>query len=190
MAHKVIGDLSVEGTLSVQGKNVGTTINGTKVDSSGNINLDFYTLDELREMISVLPVTKFVASTYTSSAFVLTISNPSTLFMAGQVLTIPSLTINLATVDPAPANKTFYVYVILNQGVASYNFTTAPLSESVNSNFGVLYVGNVTTDSTKILQYGITDRVRLDIYAPAINASGLSFPVSTGFPSSSGNITW
>lgn len=109
-------------------------------------------------------------------------------FMGGKYLELPITTIDLTTVKANPANTTFYAYVQYNTstGLANYLVSTTQLTETVNN----MYIGSLTTDSTKVSSLNINKVSKLDNYRPSTTNIGSAFPVSTGFPSSSGTINW
>ncbi|SOK58414.1 Phage minor tail protein [Yersinia phage fHe-Yen9-04] len=66
MSKKVIGNLNIAGTkLTAGNKNVVRSIDGTHLaDSNGNIEIDFYTKDELDERLSILPISRYGSLNY------------------------------------------------------------------------------------------------------------------------------
>lgn len=125
-----------------------------------------------------------------AEGFIVYFSEPTPVLLSGKTFTLPVQNIDLTTVKANPANTTFYVYVILKQGIAEYYITTDVISENGASAYNVLWIGTVTTNATQISSVNIIKRDRLDVFGASYTAAGSSFPVSFGTPSSTGTINW
>jgi hypothetical protein len=100
----------------------------------------------------------------------------------GSYYTIPATTIDLNTIDSAPANKTFYVYVFNLEGTASYQLSTTLLSEELWR----VYIGSVVTGASSISTVSIEKVTRFLTYRTSTTKRGSAIPTSTGVPSSTG----
>ena len=63
---------------------------------------------------------------------------------------MPIQNIDLTTVKANPANTTFNVYVIMQEGIAQYLITEQVIAESGTSAYNTLWIGTVTTNSIQI----------------------------------------
>jgi hypothetical protein len=193
MSKIIKGTLNVGKTAYSDGKAVITSINGTARDTATNgFTVDAYTSDQLIEMISVLPVSNFVPNsglvTYTGYNVTFNSANPA--LLSGNFLMLPITTIDLTKIKTNPASSTFYVYVTMSQGLPKYLITTSVIAEEGANAYNIFWIGTITTNISGISATNIISRSRLDVFSPSTTAAGASFPVSTGLPSQTGNITW
>lgn len=121
-----------------------------------------------------------------AQGFIIYFTEETPVLISGKHYTLPISNIDLTTVKANPENTTFYVYIKLVQGIANYHVSTTELAET----HSIFWIGTVKTDSLQITEINIEKRSRLDLFGSSFNAAGSSFPVSSGFPSSSGNVNW
>lgn len=121
-----------------------------------------------------------------ASGFVVYFTESTPVLIGGKVYTLPTTTINLSNVKANPANTTFYAYVVLANGVVSYQITTTPMAESHT----VMYIGSIVTNSTNVATLSITHTTRIDLYRISPSAKGSAIPVSDGTPDVSSTLNW
>lgn len=95
-------------------------------------------------------------------------------------------TIDLTTVKSNPASTTFYVYVQVTNGVASYLVTPTRQAESAT----MLFLGTVVTGSGSITSINIRKVTRIDTYRPSATRQGSSISVSNGTPDATQHLNW
>lgn len=101
-------------------------------------------------------------------------------FIAGIQYDIPPTSIDLNTIDPSPANKTFYLYVQMDTSTdtASYQVSTTALDEQLT----LVYIGKITTGVVGIESI-VTEKVtRFLTYRPSTTKRGSAIPCSDGVP--------
>lgn len=95
-------------------------------------------------------------------------------------------TIDLTTIQSNPANTTFYVYVRVVNGVASYLITPTRQAESST----IMYLGTVVTSAGSISTINIKKVTRLDNYRLSTAKQGSSISVSPGTPDTAQHLNW
>ena len=98
----------------------------------------------------------------------------------------PITSIDLTTVKSNPANSTFYVYVVENNGAMAYRITATEETPTINK----MYVGTIVTSGNAINNIQLKKRSRIGIYQVSDTRSGTSIPVSTGMPFQIGDWSW
>lgn len=171
-------------------KNLARSVNGNDFDSTGNVEIDTFRIDYYNKVMSVLPLSHFSPGNITSTGYIVSFNTTVNVLLSGKVFSLNSQSIDLTSIKSNPANTTFYVYVILEQGLAKYLISDAVIAESGTTAYNVFWVGNVITNSTAISTINVISRNRLDVFSPSSTAAGSSFPVSTGLPSQTGTISW
>lgn len=131
-----------------------------------------------------------LASQDVAQGFVVYFTEDTSVLLSGKSFTMPIQNIDLTTVKANPANTTFNVYVIMQEGIAQYLITEQVIAESGTSAYNTLWIGTITTNSIQISNINIIKRSRLDVFGASLEAAGSSFPVSYGVPSASGIINW
>lgn len=131
-----------------------------------------------------------IVSQDVAQGFVVYFTEDTPVLLSGKSFNLPVSSIDLTTITPNPANKTFYVYVRMVQGVAQYDISESVIAETGTTAYNLFWIGTITTNSTQISAIDIKKRSRLDIFGESLEAAGSSFPVSYGMPSSSGTINW
>ena len=104
----------------------------------------------------------------------------------GQYLQIQPVTVDLTTIQANPANITFYVYVTVNNGVASYVISATPQAETVNN----MFIGTIVTGATSITSINLQKVSRIDKYRLSRTSQGSAISVSSGNPDVAGHLNW
>ena len=104
----------------------------------------------------------------------------------GQYLQIQPVTVDLTTIQANPANITFYVYVTVNNGVASYVISATPQAETVNN----MFIGTIVTGATSITSINLQKVSRIDKYRLSTTSQGSAISVSSGNPDVAGHLNW
>jgi len=130
--------------------------------------------------------TALLGSVYPEIGWVIFFKEPIKAVFNGKGYILPNGTVDLRDIDPAPANKTFYIYAVLNDGVPVYEITT---EKRLESPFQV-WVGTAVTNNLQILTIE-----RFNVFT--INGSriseikrGNSIPASSGLVNVEGQIPW
>lgn len=84
--------------------------------------------------------------------------------------------LDLRTIDAAPANKTFYVYLYTKLGVMSYQCRADTPPEGV----AIMYLGTVTTNASGIASKSFKNVIRIDTFRISDQPLGSVIPVSSG----------
>lgn len=192
---KLKGSLVVSGDALAAGKSIARSIDGIAFDTNGNVIIDSYTKDEFNTIVSVIPLSHFgdftnTALPITGSGYVVNFSSTIPVLLSGKSFTMPIQTVNLTTIKTNPASTTFNLYIKMSQGIAQYFITEAVIAESGTSAYNTFWVGTIITNTTQIASVNLIKRSRLDVFGASATAAGSSFPVSTGFPSGTGTISW
>lgn len=138
----------------------------------------------------ILPISYWKRNTFTANTSSFTVTfTPTTAILSGKFYNVPSISIDLTTVDPAPASKKFLLYAQLVNGAFTYIATpeASPLAESdVN-----MYLGYLQCGANGVSSYLLpTDATRLGTYRLSTTAAGSSIPVSLGRPSQIVSLPW
>ena len=126
--------------------------------------------------------TKVLLSQSVAQGWVVYFTESSPLLLQGKAYSLPITNIDLTKVDPSPANKTFYAYVQLVDGVASYVISGTPLTETASR----FHIGNITTNASQISAISITKTTMFAGKHLSPSRRGNSIPVSSGNPASGG----
>lgn len=129
------------------------------------------------------PTSKIViAAQDVAQGFVVYFTQELPVFMNGVRYDVPAKNIDLSTIQANPANSTFYVYVVENNGVCDYVISTTKLSEELNR----IYIGTITTGATNITSIDSEKVTRFLTYRVSTTKRGSAIPTSTGVPSGTG----
>ena len=123
-----------------------------------------------------------VASQDVPEGFVVYFSQEVPVLLGGVYRTLPISSIDLSTIDPSPANKTFYIYVVLKENIIDYLISTSVLSEELYRT----YIGKVVTGSTNITTIESEKVSRFLKYRTSTTKRGSAIPTSTGTQQSTG----
>lgn len=104
----------------------------------------------------------------------------------GVPYTLPSGNLDLRTVDPAPGNKTFYIYASLVDGVAQYETT---LEKRLENGLRV-WVGRVVTGPASILTIERFNVFTVNGKRISEIKRGNSIPASSGLANAEGQLPW
>lgn len=125
-----------------------------------------------------------------AEGFIVYFTEPTPVMLSGKSFTLPVTSIDLTTVTTSPANKTFYVYVQMVQGIARYTISESVIAETGTTAYNLFWIGTIQTNAIQITNINVLKRSRLDIFGESLTASGSSFPVSYGTPAGTGTINW
>jgi len=131
-----------------------------------------------------------LASQDVAQGFIIYFTEPTALLLSGKSFTMPIQNIDLTTVKANPANSTFYIYAVMQEGLAKYIASETVIAESGTSAYNTFWIGTVTTNALQIDTITIYKRSRLDVFGTSLEAAGSSIPVSYGLPTGSGTINW
>lgn len=131
-----------------------------------------------------------LASQDVAQGFIIYFTEPTSLLLSGKSFTLPVQNIDLSTVKANPANSTFYIYAVMQEGLAKYIATETVIAESGTTAYNTFWIGTVTTNALQIETINIFKRSRLDVFGTSLEAAGSSIPVSYGLPTGSGTINW
>lgn len=196
MAFVIKAHVNAAKNIVVQNKNTGlsiTTNTGTYyANTNGAITVPLVTKDDANYILRELPLSQFgdlydsSSFNITSNGFVLTFNKAIPMFMAGVLTYMPIASYNLALYNTPATNQTFCVYVKLDQGEPTYDFSVREQSETEVC----MFVGKITTNATQVTSNSISKVSRFSTYRPSITKIGAAFPVSTGNPAQTGTINW
>lgn len=131
-----------------------------------------------------------VVSQDVPKGFIVYFTQNTPVLLNGKSFILPISSIDLTTIKANPANTTFHLYVILEEGVAKYHLSESVIAETGTTAYNVFWIGTVVTNNLQISSVNVFKRARLDIFGAALEATGSSFPVSYGLPSQTGTIHW
>lgn len=131
-----------------------------------------------------------VVSQDVAQGFIVYFTEETPVMLSGKSFTLPITTIDLTSITASPANKTFYVYVQMIQGVAQYTISQSVIAETGTTAYNLFWIGTITTNANQISSINVIKRSRLDIFGESLEAAGSSFPVSYGTPAGTGTINW
>lgn len=106
--------------------------------------------------------------------------------IAGSFYQLPAMSIDLSTVTPAPASKTFNVYARLVGGQPTYTVSEGALAESTTT----MFIGKITTNASTIATIALEKVTRIDTYRISNTAKGSAIAVSNGLPSNTATLAW
>jgi len=129
---------------------------------------------------------RVIVSQDVAEGWILYFTDPQPAFLAGQAYTLSPVNVNLLDITASPANKTFYVYVKLEAGVAKYVVRETELAESET----VIYIGYVTTGISNITLVAVDKAYRIGTYRVSSQPVGSAIPVSSGNPADAVKLTW
>lgn len=196
MSYKFRSDVEAYASVKSKGKNTGLTLtdikgNIYKAESNGNIDMPLMSTDDVNYITNSLPISQFgpLYSTeslgISGSGFNLIFSKELPLFMAGAIYTLPAKTVTVAPVSSSNT-ETYYVYVILDVGVADYLISKTQRPESsVN-----MYIGKLTVSTSGITGVSINKVSRFDDFRVSATKIGSAIPISSGTPDVNSGTEW
>lgn len=133
--------------------------------------------------LSVLSISQYGDTTDANlginvSGFKLNFTKAIQAYVLGTFKLFPIMTMDLATTDPSPANKTFYVYVTVSDADLAYVVSTSKLAESLS----MMCVGRLVTNGNTIITMTIGRVSRLGTFRVATSPQGSSIPTTAGSP--------
>lgn len=197
MTYKVLSDLEVTGTISVNGNISGVSLTITdhpetyNADTNGHVQIPVPVPTVFDNILKQLPLSQYGLInnnpvSISTSGYNITFNEVTPAFISGQYFELPVTTINLTTVIANPANTKFYVYLKLLYGSPGYTISTSELVENETT----MFIGTIQTDASQISSTNITKVSKFDNYRPSTTIIGGAFPVSTGNPLDTGTISW
>lgn len=135
---------------------------------------------------SVLPISTYgiidelssaqVDALWTAAGWVLTCGAYFKVSLGGTFFRMPPSQLNLATADPAPANKTFNIYARIQFGYISYQARadSPPESESV------IFIGRATTGPSGIVSKQFFAVQRIETFRLSSSPVGSAIPYVAG----------
>ena len=122
-------------------------------------------------------------SVYPETGWVLFCQPNIRMMVNGSMYEMGGGNIDLRDIDPAPQNKTFYVYATVEDDVAKYIITTTKMRKSGN----MLKAATVVTNSQQILTITRHQPLMAGPYQLSYSREGGTIPMSTGFPQDEGD---
>lgn len=136
--------------------------------------------------ISIVPVSSYgwvdelsdvqVNASWTFNGWVASCNRVMNTILSGTPYVLQPTAINLLAIDPAPANKTFYVYVRSTFGIVSYQCRADSPPESVS----VMYIGRITTGPAGIIAMSFANCLRIDTFRVSHSPIGSAIPATLG----------
>ena len=155
---------------------------GVTLNSIGGVS-KAYVDNALSETLSLseLPMSQFGDTTddplgVTSSGWTLRFTKPIAAYIQGVSGMLAAQNVNLSDIDANPAEKVFYVYLQLEDGIPAYRVTLQKLPESEM----LMYLGSVYTGTAAIASTSIDRVSRVGIYRINHLPAGSSIPVTGG----------
>lgn len=108
------------------------------------------------------------------------------LIMNGAYYQLQPATINLTSIKANPASTTFYVYIVVTGGVASYVIQTTTQAESPS----VMFIGTIVTNTTAIATLNMQKVTRLGNYRISATKAGSSIAISPNTPDAAADLSW
>ena len=127
-----------------------------------------------------------VGSVYPQTGWIIFFKTAINVIFNGRPFVLPAGNIDLRDIDPAPQNKTFYIYAFLRDGVAQYEVTTLKRLESQYQ----LWVGKVVTNASQILTIDRFNVIAMNGHRISELKRGNSIPASSGLVNEEGQIPW
>lgn len=127
-----------------------------------------------------------IGSVYPEIGWVIFFKTDINVIFNGTLYVLPLGSIDLRDIDATPQWKTYYVYVILDNGVARYDIS---LDKRLETNYQ-LWVGTVKTNDKQILTIERYNVFALDGHRVTETKRGNSIPASSGLANTEGQIPW
>jgi len=127
-----------------------------------------------------------IGSVYPQTGWVIFFKTDINVIFNGRPFVLQAGSIDLRDIDPAPQNKTFYIYAFLRDGVAQYEVTTLKRLESQYQ----LWVGKVVTNASQILTIDRYNVIAMNGHRISELKRGNSIPASSGLVNEEGQIPW
>lgn len=121
---------------------------------------------------------KVMVSQEVAQGFTLYFTEETPVVLNGVQYTMPIGSLDLTTVDSAPASKVFYLYLMLVNGSPAYKAYTSQQPES----YTCLYLGKITCGTSKISTIAVSKVTRLGNYRVSTTPVGGAIPAVAGHP--------
>ena len=127
-----------------------------------------------------------VASNYPESGWVIYFQKEQSVVFNGTEYMLPAGTIDLRNIDPAPANKTFYLYCQVKENKAAYEVSAQKLEDTPFH----MWIGTIKTNQKQILTLERFNVFTLNGKRVSEVRRGSAIPASSGSVLSEGQIPW
>ncbi|QNR51836.1 minor tail protein [Xanthomonas phage Xoo-sp14] len=141
---------------------------------------------ELYNLTTKNPTNLVLLSMLKPAQWNVSFTEPTDVILSGRKYVLEPVTIFLNEIDPAPANKTFYVYVRLVAGQLQYVIQLAEVPESAIN----MFIGTIVTGASSITSLNINKVTRIGNYRPSATAIGSGISVSGGAPQDIVPLNW
>ena len=107
--------------------------------------------------------------------------------IAGNDYILLSTSLDLSVLFPgAMANRVFYIYVTMTNGVPQWQISNTVLSESTSQ----IVVGTIVTGASGISSISVNKVTRIGNFRPSLVAGGSCIPVTGGTPDTAQSLPW
>ena len=127
-----------------------------------------------------------VGSVYPETGWIIFFKTAINVVFNGESFVLPVGTFDLRDVDPAPQNKTFYVYAKLVNGVAMYEVSQ---EKRLESNYQ-LWCATAITNDKQIITIERYNVMAIDGHRISETKRGNSIPASSGLIDAEGQLPW
>ena len=159
----------------------------TQSDNYTKITLTVHATTTLAQFNAWTPGTTYVlVSQDVVQGWIVYFNAVAPLIFNGKSTTLPVMSIDLTTIQANPASSTFFVYIQLVGGVATYVISAMEVAESLTN----MFVGKITTNTTSIASIAMNKVTRIGVYRVSSTSAGSAIPSTTGFPSRTAHLPW
>ena len=159
----------------------------TQSDNYTKITLTVHATTTLAQFNAWTPGTTYVlVSQDVVQGWIVYFNAVAPLIFNGKSTTLPVMSIDLTTIQANPASSTFFVYIQLVGGVATYVISATEVAESLTN----MFVGKITTNTTSIASIAMNKVTRIGVYRVSSTSAGSAIPSTTGFPSRTAHLPW
>jgi hypothetical protein len=127
-----------------------------------------------------------LGSVYPETGWLLFIQDGIRVIINGAAYTVPGGTIDIRDVDPAPQNKTFYLYVTIEDDEPRYVLSSIALRKSGS----MIRVSTIVTNEKQILTITREQPFMVGDLLLSYTREGGTIPMSTGFPQDEGQFVF
>lgn len=113
---------------------------------------------------------------WSANGWIISCTRAMNVILSGTPAKMPAWSLDLRTIDAAPANKTFYVYLYTKLGTMSYQCRADTPPEGV----AIMYLGTITTNASGIASKSFKNVIRVDTFRLSDQPLGSVIPVSSG----------
>jgi hypothetical protein len=127
-----------------------------------------------------------LGSAYPETGWVLFLQDNIRMMVNGTAYAMPGGSIDLRDIDPAPQNKTFYIYATVEDDQPKYLVTLTKLRKSGN----LLKAATIVTNGQQILSITRHQPLMVGQYLLSYTREGGIIPISTGLPQDAGTFVF